>query len=387
MSRQENPVKRVLLCDLTDVQVNLRPNRHLKFLREFGYEVDVVSLPREKDTGEPIHKKGEPALSGVLQLMVRKIWSLAIHGGLFGGLRKSSYFSYLFRFELKNLSRSSYDFALVENLKLLPMVLKLENVGRVVMDLREYHPLESEESLLWRVFVGSQINKIYLEDVSRVDTILTVSPGISDRVTRELNRKSRVILNVPYRQPLPRTGKAAYPLRIVYHGTVNRQRGILRATDIISKLPRVSFDLYPVGRPSQVNKARKLSLQTSNVTVKEPVVSHRIVEMLKDYDLGLVFYTRDNFNLQIALPNKFFEFIFAGVSPIVAPGGAMADFVHRTGFGFVAEKKSFDSLAELLLAITPDDIEKQRTRLIKLHQELDISVQRETFFDAISGTE
>lgn len=376
---------RALLLDITDVTRNLRPKRHLEFIVGAGFQVDAISGASESE------KQSNPRFLSLRESVSfpnkqkNHLLRLVNVLGLFGGLRDGAYYRRILEGPLNQIRENQYEFALVENLYLLHFALGLKNVKRVVFDIREYHPAEFEESLVWRILVRPQMRNFYIKDVGRADVLLAVSPGIADRIGKEFGRKVSVILNVPNHKPLVRTDKPGSPLKLVYHGIVNRQRSIDHVVDLISGLANVTLDLYPIGKRTIVEKLRKRSVRTLNVAVREPVDPHNIVKMLGSYDLGLVFYTEDNFNLRIALPNKFFEYIYAGVPPVVAPGGAMADFVRRTGFGFVAENGTFRSLAALLATITSEQIEDQRKRLPGIYDELDISVQRQRFLDAIGG--
>lgn len=369
--------------DFTDVSRNLRPNRHLRFLLSQGHEVQVLSYA---STNTPLkgasfihfRQANRHSVVGIS----RRLKELLISCGFFGGI-SGDHYSRILNSHLGEDGDRKYDLAVVENIFLLPAVSRLRNVKNVIFDVREFHPAEFEESLIWRIFRKKEIDKIYSTLLPQVDRLLTVSPGIQSKLSHDYGLRSEVILNVPDVEPVRRTDGPRHPLRLVYHGIVNSQRGLTKQIGIIQKLPEVCLDIYGVGRSSDLRKLNRIVRKTPNATIREPVESMKIVSMLREYDLGLVFYTGANFNLKIALPNKFFEYIYAGVPPIVAPGTTMADFVERTGFGFISDERSLASLGSLLQRISPDDIAAQRQKLDNVLQELSLSNQQRTFLRVV----
>lgn len=375
----------VLFLDLTDVSRNLRPNRHLEFLLGEGYSVDVVSLASSDtmmDGARFIQTRRADNRFAVK--FFRRLQDIGISLGFFGGI-SGSYYARILERHLRTLGQKRYELAVVENIFLLPAALRLKNVRAVIFDAREFHPAEFEESLVWRIFRQREILSVYSNDLPKVDRLLTVSPGIQKKFLEEWGLSSDVILNVPDVEPVDRSDSPGEHLRLVYHGLVNHQRGLVEQLAVIENNPGIRFDIYGVGSRRELRKVSERVKAIPNAALLQPVESKAIVSMLSHYDLGLVFYTGKNFNLQAALPNKFFEYIYAGVPPVVAPGTTMANFVERLGFGFVSDDRSVESLGTLLGRISSSDIVRQRANLGSVFGELGIDTQRRNFLRSIQS--
>jgi glycosyltransferase involved in cell wall biosynthesis len=72
----------------------------------------------------------------------------------------------------------------------------------------------------------------------------------------------------------------------------------------------------------------------------------------------------------MALPNKFFEFIMAGLAVAIGPSPAMAAIVNRYDLGVVADTFDPRALADRLNALTAADIDAMKHRSLAAARDL-----------------
>ena len=170
-------------------------------------------------------------------------------------------------------------------------------------------------------------------------------------------------MNVPRVEPILRDATLGNPIRAVYHGIAHPLRGISELLNAFHGLNDFTLSLYLVGKGRYLQRIRKQSLRVPTVTVESAVEPHQIQEMLSHFDVGIAFYLNQSLNIQAAMPNKFFEYLLAGIPPIVAPGTSMAAFCEEYNVGFIAEEPSYAGLREILSSITPEMLANQRDNL------------------------
>jgi hypothetical protein len=84
---------------------------------------------------------------------------------------------------------------------------------------------------------------------------------------------------------------------------------------------------------------------------------------LNQYDVGLYLLPPTNFNYQLALPNKLFEFVQARLAVAIGPSLEMARLVREYDCGIVSDEFSPESLARRLNELDREHIDhfKQRS--------------------------
>jgi hypothetical protein len=90
----------------------------------------------------------------------------------------------------------------------------------------------------------------------------------------------------------------------------------------------------------------------------------KIVPTLAHYDIGMHMLPVSSFNHGAALPNKFFEFMFAGLAICVGPSPEMARTVQQHGCGVVIPSFDPDDVAAQLDRLSADEIDAMKMRSI-----------------------
>ncbi|WP_433159314.1 glycosyltransferase family 4 protein [Kribbella sp. CA-247076] len=242
-----------------------------------------------------------------------------------------------------------------------------KRVVKVVYDAHEYVPgLSTYPPRTPRIVAAwAQHEREYIRTVDRV---VTVSPAIAKTLQRrhKLDREPTVVINSP---ALVEANAAVTDIRtviglgadvplIVYSGAITRARGVETAIAALRQLPGVHLGVVcvPTTRMKPVDELRALAAElgvTGRVHYLDPVSPHDVTAFLRTADLGLIPILRYPSH-EMALPNKVFEYTFAGLPVVTSDMPTLQEFVGRTGIGEVFETANPADLAAAVARILAD---------------------------------
>jgi glycosyltransferase involved in cell wall biosynthesis len=164
--------------------------------------------------------------------------------------------------------------------------------------------------------------------------------------------KSVVVPNGVLREFLPvrkreKLNMSDGKIHCVYLGTVSSSpshRNIASQLESITKSRDIVLHLYPVTtNPVETRSLKERLGAHKNVIIHAPVHYRELYDVITQYDLGLVVLNpRDERLLNVAVPNKVFEYAAAGL-PIAVPNyESLRNFVSEYRCGFVVRDWSTD---------------------------------------------
>ncbi|GAA1557804.1 hypothetical protein GCM10009789_09020 [Kribbella sancticallisti] len=206
------------------------------------------------------------------------------------------------------------------------------------------------------------------EYIGAADRVITVSPAIA-RTLRDryrLDREPTVVINTPRRAEIAagvvdvRTRlelPSDVPL-LVYSGGITKARGVETAIQALPSLPGVHLAVVcvPSTETGPVRELRKLaeSLRVGDrMHYLDPVEPDEVVSFLRTADIGLIPILRYPSH-DMALPNKVFEYVFAGLPVVTSDMTSLTEFVRRTGIGEAFEAENPADLAAKVTRVLAD---------------------------------
>jgi len=233
----------------------------------------------------------------------------------------------------------------------------------LILDLHEYSPLEWEEQWQWQLFVAPVTNYCLRQYAVHADATLTVTPEIAQRYHAEFGFLPTVVLNAPEYVTVDDHAVDPQTVRLIHHGSAIRARQLERMIDTIRLCDqRYHLSFMLVGDEAYIQYLRAYANRVApgRVSFLEPVAPDQIVQQIALYDIGFYLLQPTNYNNSVALPNKLFDFIHAGLAVCVGPSPGMASFVHEWQCGVVAP--SFDPavVAATLNRLEIDEIQTMR---------------------------
>jgi hypothetical protein len=215
-----------------------------------------------------------------------------------------------------------------------------QNHGSLIFDAHEYSPLEFGNRLFWSFLNTPLIHYMIRKYIRNAGASMTVAPIIAERYEQEFGSNFLVVMNAPER--IRTTSKELNPdkIRLVHHGSAIRDRRLERMIETLAFCDeRYSLDFILMDdNVKYIGSLKRCAdkLAPGRVVFHPPVVTEEIINRLSDYDVGFYILEDNNFNNQVALPNKFFDFIVAGLAICIGPSPSMGEIVKQYRIGCVA---------------------------------------------------
>ena len=255
------------------------------------------------------------------------------------------------------LNEEDYDIILVGNLQLLPLATRIRNKGIIIFDACEYYTKQFSESLYFTLFEYPMRNFLCNEFLTECNQVFTVSEGLKKMYRREFKVETTVVRNTPCKYEFKAKAVLEDNIRLVHHGVANKNRNLENLIAIVKGLRKhFSLDLYLVGSQRYIDSLKSLAGDCNRINFKTPVSFEDLVPTLNKYDIGLIFYDSEVFNVRHCLPNKLFEYIQARIAVAIGPSPDMLCLVEKYKCGFVSEKFTLEAMINTLNQLTPNMI-------------------------------
>lgn len=207
------------------------------------------------------------------------------------------------------------------------------------------------------------------ELIGDADAVITVSEPIADALVAryELTARPSVVLNTP---PVEASTRAVTDVRsvagvpdgvplLVYSGVLGNLRNIGTVIKALPMLDDVHFvaicvpnSHYPVAR-ALATIAEEVGV-ADRVHLVDPVAPEEIIGFLQTADVGVHPMVTGLANHEMALPNKLFDYVYAGLPVVVSRVAEMRRFVHEYGVGETFDPEDPVDLARAATVVLRD---------------------------------
>ncbi len=260
-----------------------------------------------------------------------------------------------------NLNKNNYDIVISNDIQTLPLSISIVGgKGKVYFDAHEYHLLEFDNNLIWRLFHKPYIKFLCKKYIPKANKFSTVSNVIADTYKKSVGVKPFLLTNAAsYIEALPNQVNPNN-IKLIHHGASISSRKIELMIEMMKYVDdRYTLDLMLTDLDLKyLNKLKKLGINNTKIRFIPPVSSNMICTFINNYDIGIYILPPTNFNNEHALPNKFFEFIQARLAIIIAPTEEMKWFILKYELGLVSNDFKPKTVATLLNSLTPEQIMK-----------------------------
>jgi glycosyltransferase involved in cell wall biosynthesis len=197
-----------------------------------------------------------------------------------------------------------------------------------------------------------------LTKVRAARSVSTVCRGIADRYQRDYAIDADVVMNASaYAELEPSVTRA--PLRLIHSGGANPARKIELMIDAMRGIEGATLDLMLMSTgPGTVEALQAHAKDVPNVRFRDPVPFDELVPTLQQYDVGVFLLPPTNFNYEMALPNKLFEYVQARLAVVISPSPEMARIVREHDLGVVSEDFTSESFREAIRSLTAAKVEQ-----------------------------
>ena len=231
------------------------------------------------------------------------------------------------------------------------------------------------EKITWRfidhfISVSPSIIKWYEEEYGRKkNTLILNSPEIETKKTKNSNGfRKKFLINDDEKL-------------FIYVGEINNGRGITNLLEIFKDLKsRILF----LGYGPLVNKVKDFEKNYSNIHYHEAVEPDSLISLIQEADVGLCLVERVSLSDYFCLPNKLFEYAFAGLPVIASDFPDIKFLVEKYDLGFCCDSGSIKDVKknieryESIIKISKNDVsklhdlswQKQELNLINVYRRL-----------------
>jgi hypothetical protein len=274
----------------------------------------------------------------------------------------------------------------------LPLAVEAakENKAKIIIDLHEYALDEFDEVLWWRILYKPLVRYFFTKYLDEVSASVTVNSMIAERYSREFGLSPVIVMNAPeihveigFRATDPNN------IRLISHGIAGANRHLDLLVQAIANLEsRFSLTFMVFGDTRYIDDLKKLAdkIAPGRVFFISPVPTTEVITEISQFDLGVFLLKPEKYNNLVALPNKFFEFISAGLGVCIGPSPEMVQIALEYGFGRVSS--SFDPVdfAKMLSNLTSDEIDGMKRKALEARHFLNADVEMKKLLDLYHNT-
>jgi glycosyltransferase involved in cell wall biosynthesis len=289
-------------------------------------------------------------------------------------------------------TRVSADVWLANDWTALPIAAKLaaEKGGVYGYDTHEFAAEEYAHQWKWRLWnrpLVCALERRFIQDAAIVSAVCAGIARLLDARYR-LPRPSLVIRNTPrYEEAEFRpTGER---IRVLYHGIVVPGRGLEAAIDSVP-LWRPEFELAIRG-PLNPDFGDALRARVANhgishrVTLLPPVPMTQLVREARGFDVGFFPQPAHSPHYEFVLPNKFFEYVMAGLALCVSDLPEMAGLVRQYDLGVLIASIDPEAIAAAINSLGRERIDAFKRNALNAARELCWEKEAERMLYAYRG--
>lgn len=363
--------KHVLILCYSDLSKDARVMRQVVELVKAGYTVSTAAhAPSGHETGSFTRIEHEERRHYGAPLPLRKALSLAIrvrHRILRSlNAQEIAYWSGFRKDSLKRLRPIHADLIIANDIDTLPLALALkEETTRVIFDAHEFSPLQGEGDREWMASFHARNTYLCKRYLPLADRCFTVSPEIADRYAELTGVRPALMTNAPSFVDQGPIINRNGPIELVHHGIATRQRQtheLLLMMDELGNGYRMHFYLLQGQDPEYAGRLLESCAERGNVVVHPPIPPSAVSTTITPFDIGVHRLPPHSTNHQLALPNKFFEFIQARLAVAVSPNPSMAKIIQEEGIGAVASDHSIEALTTAVRSLDREKINACKRR-------------------------
>lgn len=356
-TKYERMKKKVLILSYSSIDNDPRVLRQIQFFKKLDFEIMLSGIQYSGDYAFLPIIRPKNLLFRFIKLLLLIFRSTSLRRWEF------SYNSSLA--ELKT-HQPPFDMILANDVETWPIGVALKDhssQSKLIFDAHEHYTEHFSDVWKWNWFHKRYLTYLCKEFIPRADKFITVCDGIGMEYEKDYGVEVSLILNTPDFEPALSPSPRKEKIQIIHHGIANRSRKIEKMVHLMDLLDE-RFELKLILVPSDLAYFEEIKELSKGKAIEflDPVPTQDISNFINQFDIGLFILEPVNFNYEMALPNKFFEFIQARLAIAIGPSPEMQKIVVAEGNGIVTESFEEAEMAETLNSLSAEKIQEMKKK-------------------------
>jgi glycosyltransferase involved in cell wall biosynthesis len=270
------------------------------------------------------------------------------------------------------------DVWLANDWSMLPIAARLvqEKGGVYGYDTHEFAIEEFAEDPKWRLLQLPMVSAVEREFIGDAAVVTAVSSGIAKNLDKlyRLSRPALTIRNTPDFEDVTFRPTRRDQIQVLYHGIIVPNRGIEAAIDSVA-LWRPEFTLTirgpenPAFSPMLRERIAALGLG-HRIRLAPAVPMTDLVREAASFDIGFFALPGHSRHNEFALPNKFFEYVMAGLALCTTDLPEMARLIRTYDLGVTIPSVEPKAIAAAINALDPGHVDRFKRNAVAAAREL-----------------
>lgn len=286
---------------------------------------------------------------------------------------------------LEEAIQARADIYLSNNWDTLPVAAEAARVNKsqLVLDI---HESISNGGWFYTLLAKRTVRK-YKNQIAACTTVVN---SIKEEYQILFNLVPTIVRNIPYSATVPSNINKTNPkkIRLIHHGIATP----LRSSDLMIEVMgfcdnRYELHLVFINQHAKyVSYLRDLAEKyaPNRIFFHPPFSPENIVKNISEYDIGFFPLPPNTHNYKIALPNKLFDFISAGLAVMIGPSPNMAEIIHQYHCGIVCNSFDPELLANSLNQTSAAEWDSMKQESLKASKDLNSEKEMKKMLSIIS---
>jgi glycosyltransferase involved in cell wall biosynthesis len=368
-------MSKVWIGTFSELTVDPRPNRTMTLLQDRGFNCSPL-----QETKKIVSRRRRT------QAKLKYLWfATRFHLGIKKSESCEKFLKVRYHdYSVNSESLKEHDSLVMFDLDFLGFLINQPKRCKYVMDLREIYPEQYGKSISFRYGLRPIRKYLLKRHFTLIDAATTVSFGLQDYYSDRFQINTSLIRSTPHYSRSKSLAKVEEPFRIVYFGVAHPLRKLEDCIHACSATKNnIELHFYLVGDPEYIEELKKECSENLKIWIHDPVPFEEIHSTLIQYDLGWCYFSPTTENISRALPNKYFDYIQAGLGVICGPNPDMIRESMPWGFGIFTQEFSRVELVQLLDSLSATKIEEAKKAARDASEALHFGIEGKKLFEVL----